>query len=177
MKADFGEIIFVAIFLLFSIISSLFNEWKKKKERQNQSSRIPENKTSDEKQPEGINDVFDIFFGKKNEPENSGEYYSEETQTEDNTFRDKELLRKSLEKQKNEYALEQTKNRLIQEKLKFAAESNAAYKVNSLSAKGENIYKENSNTSFIRKSLKEKESLKNYFLISEIIGKPKSLRR
>ncbi len=177
MKADFGEIIFLVIFLLFSIISSLLNEWKKKKERQNQSSRVPENKTSNEKQPESINDVFDIFFGKKNEPENSGESYSDKTSTSNNALRDQELMLNSLEKQKQEYALEQEKYRSIKEKVNFAAEINAAYNVKPLSDKGEIASKESLKTSFIRKSLKEKESLKNYFLISEIIGKPKSLRR
>lgn len=187
MRADFSEFIFLALFIGFSIISSLMNEKKKKQKQQNvkKPERRPEpRRVNPFQDKEEVKDIFDLMFsnpGMMKQPERQAEkpeIHLEEVDTGDNAAIDDRLLKSRNAAEKIKFEMEQA----LHSRMSHPTEKNYKTEIPQTLdlIKPSMSYSKtpvNKRVSEIRKKIHNFNSLKDFIIISEIIGKPKALRR
>ncbi|MDQ7816048.1 MAG: hypothetical protein RDU14_03420 [Melioribacteraceae bacterium] len=180
--------IIIFFFVIYSVLGSLFGKKKRQNKQPQQqkrkpaptySRRVPE--TSVPKKPSS-QDILEELFGMKlpRTEENSG--YSDKRQDDNLEYQSwdpqKDFEKKVAQKEKYGY-------RNIEKKIpdinydKITALENAQKKINS--AKSVLAYTEkkkiDKRTSEIKKKLRDPRTIRDLYLISEILNKPKALRQ
>lgn len=174
---DYFQIIFIAIFIISSIISSL-NKKKKKQAKmaETESTKLPQKTVPVARPQKPVNKMLEELLGfkieipeppKREAPVNYSENYDDDTSWDPTKeFEDKVNLKYQDGESDFQAKNAEKKNQASQDRIKYKAFKEGIVK--------EKPFKKKTNK---EKILSSHSNLKDYIVIQELLNKPKALRR